>query len=1004
MRQLVVISDLHAHPWAAFARGDGIRNTRLQQSLAVLRASLQKARDLHCPWVFGGDIVHTAGYGLNVVLSSLIRVLEDYPDVEKLIVWGNHDARGVGGRITLEQTVLGTLVHAVEGLKVLDPTCTMLTRVANGLTFSGAGYQPSPELLDYAQPSDVGVYHQTVRGSMAPNGFPLPEGIDPAELHSRHKLSIVGHVHHPQQVDAPGVKAILIPGSPEHQTFGDVETHGWWILTMREVGPPLAEFVPSGSPEFLTVETPADVRPDGNYYRVRTNPAGVALPPGVMVVAPTPTTIQSRGILRGVSGDGILTAWMAHEPPAGLDPARVVAEGRQLLAAQDPGTLRPIQLTQVDLTNFCSYADASFPVRAGTWLVLGQGRDYPSNGAGKSTLFEAVFWLLFGRTTKGLTGDEVIRWGADVARVRGTFEFADGGSLVVTRCRGDGSDLIVEDASGVWEAPSVTAMTEKLTRFLGLTPELFQALGYFSQERMLLFASASDGERKEMLADLIGLAAYQEASAAAQTLLTATERLRAGEEAIIGVTQQHLQAERDRFITYRDARMAWDAARHARLLDARYAQEQFARDLPAQQAQLLTAARAELTTHLHAREQGHIARLAELAAQLEVPHVTYPLAAAAAAGEAFLEVNRQLHTVLAEQRTEERVRRELVTERDRQLAVLAEGKCPTCGQAITPTRRDAILAPLEQRIDEAETRRIELAAQQGVLLTKAADAKRRFEEIEAGVKRAAALDVTRAQVAETQALLAACATERADLEQRADAHVTAVLQKAGWDLAAAVKAIEAEVNPHATAEAAGTERITAYEQTLADHASALERYRDAAAIAQYWQHGFSKQGIQSLLVDEIATLFNAARGRIFPALTQGIYDVQFSTQSQTKGGETRERTAFQVYERGEPVPYAALSGGQRRRIDVGVMLTLVVAVAQWLQVPGVLGMLVLDEVFGFLDASGAEGLVEALRDVQQVVPAVYVITHDAELQALFPESILVTQDAAGISHLAMEEA
>jgi DNA repair exonuclease SbcCD ATPase subunit len=81
------------------------------------------------------------------------------------------------------------------------------------------------------------------------------------------------------------------------------------------------------------------------------------------------------------------------------------------------------------------------------------------------------------------------------------------------------------------------------------------------------------------------------------------------------------------------------------------------------------------------------------------------------------------------------------------------------------------------------------------------------------------------------------------------------------------------------------------------------------------------------------------------------------------------------------------------------MLTLVKAVSRWMRVPGVCGLLVLDEVFGFLDASGAEGLVEALREVQEVIPAIFVVTHDAQLQALFSQVLVVEQDAQGVSRL-----
>ena len=436
----VVLSDLHAHPRASFSKGDDLNNTRLQRSLHVLDASLAKANELKVPWLFAGDLVHTAGYALNVVLAALTRVMSRYPDMLKLAVWGNHDARGVGGRIVLEQTVWATLSHAVEGLIVLDPSDPLnrgfVKRPAySPLSFSGAGAQPRADLLTYAEPSDVGLYHGTVRGSVGPNGFVFEHGMEPTELLSRHRVAIVGDIHHAQQIKAPGGKAILIPGSPEHHDFGDMGEHGWWIMSVPSAPDedPTVEFVPGGSPEFRTVDTPRQIKDDGHFYRVRSVPPGEALPENATAIGPTPTTVEVRDTLRGVSQpEAVLQAWLKESPPEG-ELAEYLPAGLDLLASVPTVQLRPVRITRLLLRNFCSYREQVFEVRDGTWLVLGRGRDYPSNGAGKSTLFEAIFWLLFGRMTKELTGDEVIQRGQSTCEVTAALLDADHHELVVAR-------------------------------------------------------------------------------------------------------------------------------------------------------------------------------------------------------------------------------------------------------------------------------------------------------------------------------------------------------------------------------------------------------------------------------------------------------------------------------------------------------------------------------------------------------------------------------------------
>lgn len=994
----VVISDLHAHPWAAFAQRDGSHNSRLRRTLAVLEHSLQRAEFLKVPWLFAGDIVHTAGYTLNVVLAELIAVLRRHPDVLKVGVWGNHDARGVGGRISLEQTVWAALQAAVPNLIVLDPSLQDHRETyGQRWTLAGAGAQPSMEVFRYAHESDIGLYHGTVRGSVGPNGYVFTEGLDPAELLSRHKVAIVGDIHHPQQIDAPPGQAILIPGSPEHHNFGDSGEHGYWVLSM----PAAVEFIPSGSPEFRTVAHPRQVKDDGHFYRVQSMPAGTSLPANATAIAPTPTIVQSRGLLRGKQGAEVLVAWLEEEPPEPGTPRSLdyLEAGKQLLESQEQRQLRPLRLTQLHLKNFCSYADQRFDIRDGTWLVVGRGRDYPSNGAGKSTLFESLFWVLFGRTTKGLSGSEVLRRGAGECEVTAKFQQPDGDTVVVVRAKGERSQLSVYEGGALWEATSVNDMTEKLGRWLGLTPELFQALGYFSQEQLLLFASATDGERKDMLADLIGLSAYQAASSAAQSKLTGLaleeQRVSAGKD----MTSRLIASEQSRLEATEARAAVWEEDRKVRATQARAVLEDFLVGLNNERDHLLAVAMEELTASLTKRRTELLEQEAVLVNQVGM---TRPLATV----EQLTLAREELQTAtseVVEAKTRLKQWEEYVVAAQHRLdqmgEILGEGICPTCRQAVTPDHRETCLEPERRTVDDHK--RLVKGAQEDLelALKTASSKKAAVGRAEVGVRSAREADEQYQALQQTRADLRRLVEDEQAMGVSVAKSVDKVLKEKRAALIAEAARIKGERNPNTAEQAATLERIAEAQQEHAGYVQSYSRLQWTKAMYTYWQRGFSKQGIQSLLVDEVAALFNAARGTIFPALTQGVYDVQFSTMSQTKAGEWRERSEFQVFEHGEPVLYAALSGGQRRRIDVGVMLVLTKAVSEWMRVPGILGLLVLDEVFGFLDASGAEGLMEALREVQAQIPAVYAVSHDPQLQALFPSVVVVEQDAQGVSHI-----
>lgn len=79
------------------------------------------------------------------------------------------------------------------------------------------------------------------------------------------------------------------------------------------------------------------------------------------------------------------------------------------------------RLNEIALTNFRSYKGShqfTFPSEVGLYYFTGQNtKSMGANGAGKSTLLDAIVWALYGRTTRGLKGRDVITWGQTSCRV-----------------------------------------------------------------------------------------------------------------------------------------------------------------------------------------------------------------------------------------------------------------------------------------------------------------------------------------------------------------------------------------------------------------------------------------------------------------------------------------------------------------------------------------------------------------------------------------------------------
>jgi hypothetical protein len=95
MGKIVVVADLHVHPWRLQSRDGG--HDRLRDGLGVLQQSLDLARAEGAVWVFAGDMKQPKTSWPQSALTGVHETLRAYGDVRKIMVAGNHDAEGIGG-------------------------------------------------------------------------------------------------------------------------------------------------------------------------------------------------------------------------------------------------------------------------------------------------------------------------------------------------------------------------------------------------------------------------------------------------------------------------------------------------------------------------------------------------------------------------------------------------------------------------------------------------------------------------------------------------------------------------------------------------------------------------------------------------------------------------------------------------------------------------------------------------------------------------------------------
>lgn len=170
---------------------------------------------------------------------------------------------------------------------------------------------------------------------------------------------------------------------------------------------------------------------------------------------------------------------------------------------------------KLQLRNFMCYGEDVPPLEfAGIHVACLSGQ----NGAGKSTLLDALTWALWGKA-RAKSDDDLIKLGHDEMQVVLDFLLDDQRYRVLrSRKRGKKSgmttlDFQICDSDTTWRrltGNTVTETQDEINRVLRIEYETFINSAFLLQGRADEFTSRRPAERKQVLADILGLTEYEE--------------------------------------------------------------------------------------------------------------------------------------------------------------------------------------------------------------------------------------------------------------------------------------------------------------------------------------------------------------------------------------------------------------------------------------------------------------------------------------------------------------
>jgi DNA repair exonuclease SbcCD ATPase subunit len=598
----------------------------------------------------------------------------------------------------------------------------------------------------------------------------------------------------------------------------------------------------------------------------------------------------------------------------------------------------------MQVENFLSFREAAFDFRdQGLVLVEGDNEDddtASSNGSGKSAMIDALVWCLFGETLRGYKHDEVVHRKVGAGCLVKVC-LVDGDELyTVSRARKHPKlrnaltlthDNLGDDVSGASDKDTQLAV-EKL---LGCTLKTFLSSVVFGQDRTYRFSSLTDAEQKKILDEVIGVERFARAGVAARARVSS------------------LQADRER--VERDLEKATKARAEAELevIDANVKHADF-EEIQQKRVEVEREKLSVVNAQLAKTKTANVPHLKSV-----VDKVLKELGEAERAADKAVEVDATARALVASCADKYD---EVDAELRKQKKLTA---CPTCGQKISPKKREEVLG--------------ELATQHGKLAAV-------YHGAQVAAKKAAAeLAASKSEIKTVREMMTSAQKLLNDaISSEANA---ATLRRRAADHEEWIAELEGEASPYLEIAEKALARHERHDAEAAMLEARAAEHADQLRCAEFWVKAYGNAGLRSLLIDTSLPLLNKEAARVSRVVTGGAISVSFSATSEQKSGKTVDRFEVRVDNVHGAATYAGNSAGERAKIDLCVGLALQRLVAS--RSSSSFNVAFYDEVFDHLDSAAHERVIEVLAGLDKA--SVFVVSHDDDLKAWFPATLRIVK-------------
>ncbi|MCZ0248860.1 AAA family ATPase [Escherichia coli] len=621
----------------------------------------------------------------------------------------------------------------------------------------------------------------------------------------------------------------------------------------------------------------------------------------------------------------------------------------------------------LEVENFMALANAKVELDQ-RGLVLIQGvnagdSSAASNGAGKSTLMNSLMWCIYGETSHGVKGDDVLSTGHEKnCRVKVTIE-DEGKRYAIIRHRKHKefkNRLIVRGEDGDMTKGKDSLTQEFVERLIGASKEVFMASIYASQEAMPDLPGMSDKNLKTIVEEAAGVDRLTKAYAIARERANAAAARMETTKTKMDACLSLVESAQNELESAKTSSEAWERDRSERLDVAR--------------ADLVGAEVTLTEVEMELRSLPEQIRDTENAIGKE----REKLASKEEHDAKLVKVRGAITDIRASIRITENIQKEAM-QRARAFKVKAEEvntkvgePCPTCGKAYCvedlSTVKESFVEQARSEISQAQASATSVAKYQ--------------EHLEKALKIESSLVASTPDVSAIISRIEQLTKELGTLRHREKevVAVEALVARARSE----VDRITKETNPFLAVIKRHEESLAANKSNYGVLKTELKNIQEQALLLDKARQVYSPAGVRSHILTSVTPFLNTRTAEYLNTLSDGNITAEWSTMDVTKKGEYRDKFNISVQKKGSSKSFQTLSGGEKRKVRIACSLALQDLVSN--RASKNIDLFIGDEIDDALDTAGLERLMGILESKARERGTVLIISHK-EMKSWFRETI-----------------